>query len=68
MDVAVKCIKADDTNILVEDAIYWVKHITNKGNYTLMEVDPPQGFNCFDKYRFEIVDTLELIQDDYLIN
>jgi hypothetical protein len=55
----VKCIKADDTNILIEDAIYTVSALTNKGNYTLFEANPPEGFNCFDKNRFEIIETLE---------
>ena len=55
----VKCIKADDTNILIEDAIYTVSALTNKGNYTLSEANPPEGFNCFDKNRFEIIETLE---------
>jgi hypothetical protein len=55
----VKCIKADDTNILIEEAIYTVNAVTNKGNYTLSEANPPEGFNCFDKNRFEIIETLE---------
>jgi hypothetical protein len=55
----VKCIKADDNNILIEEAIYTVNAVTNKGNYTLSEVNPPEGFNCFDKNRFEIIETLE---------
>jgi len=52
----VKCIKADDTNILVEDALYTVNAVTTKGNYMLSEVTPPEGFNCFDKNRFEILE------------
>jgi len=52
----VKCIKADDTNILVEDALYTVNAVTTKGNYMLSEVTPPQGFNCFDKNRFQILE------------
>jgi len=59
MYMRVKCIKADDTNILIEDAIYTVSALTNKGNYTLSEANPPEGFNCFDKNRFEIIETLE---------
>ena len=56
MYMRVKCIKADDTNVLVEDAFYTVDAVTSKGNYILMEVAPPQGFNCFDKNRFEILE------------
>ena len=56
MYMRVKCIKADDTNILVEDALYTVDAVTMKGNYLLLEVAPPQGFNCFDKNRFEILE------------
>ena len=52
----VKCIKADDTNVLVEDALYTVDAVTSKGNYILSEVTPPKGFNCFDKNRFEILE------------
>lgn len=53
----VKCIKADDTNILVEDAIYTVVATTAvKCNYILSEINPPEGFNCFDKNRFEILE------------
>ena len=61
MYMRVKCIKADDTNILVEEAIYTVDAVTGKGNYILSEVAPPQGFNCFDKNRFE---TLEIWDED----
>jgi hypothetical protein len=56
MYMRVKCIKADDTNILVEDALYTVDAVTMKGNYLLLEVAPPQGFNCFDKNRFQILE------------
>jgi hypothetical protein len=56
MYIRVKCIKADDTNILVEDALYTVDEVTMKGNYLLLEVAPPQGFNCFDKNRFQILE------------
>lgn len=56
MYMRVKCIKADDTNILVEDAIYTVDAVTKKGNYILSEVGPPEGFNCFDKNRFEVLE------------
>jgi hypothetical protein len=52
----VKCIKADDTNVLVEDALYTVDAVTSKGNYVLIETAPPQGFNCFDKNRFQILE------------
>ena len=51
----VKCIKADDTNILVEDALYTVLATTPKGNYIFWELDAPEPYNCFDKNRF--VDT-----------
>ena len=51
----VKCIKADDTNILVEDAFYTVLATTPKGNYIFWELDAPEPYNCFDKTRF--VDT-----------
>ena len=51
----VKCIKADDTNILVEDAFYTVLATTPKGNYIFLELDAPEPYNCFDKTRF--VDT-----------
>jgi hypothetical protein len=51
----VKCIKADDTNILVEDAFYTVLATTPKGNYIFWELDAPKPYNCFDKTRF--VDT-----------
>jgi hypothetical protein len=51
----VKCIKADDTNILVEDAFYTVMGTTPKGNYIFWELDAPEPYNCFDKTRF--VDT-----------
>ena len=56
MYMRVKCIKADDTNVLVEDALYTVDAVTSKGNYILSEVAPPQGFNCFDKNRFQILE------------
>lgn len=56
MYMRVKCIKADDTNILVEDALYTVDAITHRGNYILSEVPVPQGFNCFDKNRFEVIE------------
>jgi len=56
MYMRVKCIKADDTNVLVEDALYTVDAVTSKGNYILMEAAPPQGFNCFDKNRFQILE------------
>ena len=56
MYMRVKCIKADDTNILVEDALYTVDAITHRGNYILSEVAVPQGFNCFDKNRFEVIE------------
>ena len=56
MYMRVKCIKADDTNVLVEDALYTVDAVTSKGNYILSEVAPPQGFNCFDKHRFQILE------------
>jgi len=56
MYMRVKCIKADDTNILVEDALYTVNAVTTKGNYMLSEVTPPQCFNCFDKNRFQILE------------
>jgi hypothetical protein len=51
----VKCIKADDTGILVEDAFYTVFSTTSKGNYIFWELDAPEPYNCFDKNRF--VDT-----------
>jgi hypothetical protein len=56
MYMRVKCIKADDTNILVEDAIYTVEDITHRGNYILLETAVPEGFNCFDKNRFEVIE------------
>ncbi len=56
MYMRVKCIKADDTNVLVEDALYTVDAVTSKGNYILSEVAPPEGFNCFDKNRFQILE------------
>ena len=56
MYMRVKCLKADDTNVLVEDALYTVAAVTRKGNYILSEVAPPQGFNCFDKHRFQILE------------
>jgi len=56
MYMRVKCIKADDTNFLVEDALYTVEAVTSKGNYLLMEVSPPQGFTSFDKNRFQILE------------
>lgn len=56
MYMRVKCIKADDTNILVEDALYTVDAVTKKGNYILSEVAVPEGFNCFDKNRFEVLE------------
>ena len=51
----VKCIKADDTSILVEDALYTVLATTPKGNHIFWELDAPEPYNCFDKNRF--VDT-----------
>ena len=56
MYMRVKCIKADDTNILVEDALYTVDAVTKKGNYILSEVAVPECFNCFDKNRFEVLE------------
>jgi hypothetical protein len=56
MYMLVKCIKSDDTHVLVEDAIYTVDGVTRKGNYILAEANPPEGFNCFDKNRFEIIE------------
>jgi len=66
MYMRVKCIKADDTNVLVEDAIYTVDAVTSKGNYLLAETNPPEGFNCFDKHRFEILEISS--HEDDLIN
>lgn len=59
MYMRVKCIKADDINVLVEDAIYTVDAVTKKGNYILSEIAPPEGFNCFDKFRFEVLEIWE---------
>ena len=56
MYMRVKCIKSDDTNVLVEDAFYTVDAVTHRGNYILSEVAVPQGFTSFDKNRFEIIE------------
>ena len=37
----VKCIKADDTSILVEDALYTVLATTPKGNYIFWVTTTP---------------------------
>lgn len=55
------CHKAEDP--LIEGAIYTVDAVTGKGNYILSELNPPAGFNCFDKNRFE---TLEIWDEDFL--
>lgn len=38
--------------VLEEGAIYTVRELTNKGNYLLHEVDPPQPFSSFKSERF----------------
>jgi hypothetical protein len=48
------CHKAEDP--LIEGAIYTVEAVTRKGNYILSELNPPTGFNCFDKNRFQILE------------
>jgi hypothetical protein len=40
--------------------------VTGKGNYLLAETNPPEGFNCFDKHRFEILEISS--HEDDLIN
>lgn len=63
MYMRVKCTKAEDP--LIEDAIYTVDAVTKKGNYILSEVHVPEGFNCFDKNRFEV---LEVWDEDLFFN
>lgn len=50
----VRCINADG-KFLKEGEIYFVTHVTKKGNFLLHEVECPLGYNCFDHTRFEVV-------------
>lgn len=60
--------------VLKEGEIYTVKEVTDKGNYLLMEVEPPQPYSSFKKERFVplsesedrcIYNYLELIEEDF---
>ncbi len=55
----VRCIKGDG-KILIEGEVYNVIHVTRQGNYHLEGITPPEGFNCFDQFRFELDDDLFL--------
>ena len=54
----VKCIRGAN-GILEEGNTYVVWDITEDGHLKLEEVNPPQGYTCFNKDRFE--DTGEFI-------
>ena len=48
----IQCIKGDEEYGLVEGGVYTLIDVTKDGNYRLLELDPPEPFNCFDKIRF----------------
>jgi hypothetical protein len=48
----VKCIKGAE-GILEEGHEYTVCGVSKKGNFHLMEVDPPEPYTVFDSSRFE---------------
>jgi len=63
----VMCIKGHQ-GILEEGEVYHVADVTEKGHYLLFEVDPPNPYKCFNKFRFvpltdpteeELVDMIE---------
>lgn len=54
----VKCTKGYE-GVLNEGDIYTVIAETDKGNYTLAEVQVPEGFTSFNKDRFEIVSVFD---------
>ena len=55
----VRCIKGDG-KILIEGEVYKVTQVTKQGNYHLEGITPPEGFNCFDQFIFELDDDLFL--------
>lgn len=42
--------------ILEEGITYTIKSMTSKGHYLLEEVDPPKGYGCFHRSRFEDIE------------
>ena len=57
----VKCIRGAE-GILEEGSKYLVDEVTPEGHLILLDVSPPEGYNCFNKTRFE--DTGENIFDE----
>lgn len=55
----VLCIKGEE-GILEEGSVYNVIEVTNKGNYILLEVEPPQPFTSFQYDRFMPIQDLSL--------
>ena len=47
----VLCIKGEE-GYLKENEVYFVREVTEKGNYKLFEVDPPHPFTSFSQNRF----------------
>jgi len=57
MSLFVKCINASGYNSgLIEDAVYKVLEVTEKGNFILEATIPPEPFTSFEKTRFAVVD------------
>ena len=54
----VLCIKGHP-GVLVENQYYTVRSITKNGHILLHEVEPPLGYNSFNKERFIQVQTKE---------
>jgi hypothetical protein len=57
MSFFVKCINASGYNSgLIEDSVYKVLEVTEKGNFILEGATPPEPFTSFEKTRFAVVD------------
>ena len=55
MSFFVKCINASGYNSgLIEDAVYKVLEVTEKGNFILEGATPPEPFTSFEKIRFAV--------------
>ena len=54
----VECILG--SGYLLEGTLYTIEKVTKSSNLLLYEIDPPEGFTCFDKNRFKLVDPPEL--------
>lgn len=59
----VECMKGHP-GILEERQVYSVLGETKEGNYLLYEVQVPEGYTCFDKERFRVVETFVLEYED----